>query len=661
MKKPLLLGLSIAMTLSISAQSSFRKMPANAPVKKAKTFIKNIIDASDAKFPKKNYAPLANNNAKMTAPPYKKVSSSHNLLSVLVSQSNPLNYNKDLNAVSYVHRQSFDWVFTGSNSGNQQISWTTNNGTTWDTLVHGLCNGAGVRYRYPSGAIFNPTGNTNIANAFVVGSGPITDGSNWVGNYYVSGQLNGTNKDSQDMLNGAGPWPTHHFARIDFDMVNGQAKVASSLLADPAATTVAGQAYRGMAVATGTFNAGNNAFDWTFDTLNVTANAQVDGAGDAYLNTLGYHAWSDNGQTGYYVWFGVDVASTAIGARSYQPIVFKTTNGGTSWAQYMPGFDWSTVPTMQQYLFSYDGTNLKAFFSTGNGNDMAVDANGDLHIACQILSATSDDQDSLGYIFSVQPNYIYDAYTTSGGWNASLIDSISANASNGEATTVWSDQSTSPPTAYDNDARLQISKSVNGDKLFFEWVDTDISQVTDPINIQPSLYAKGVDVNTRCWTAVKPYYASTDYAYYHYTCQRAVSPTATTYLIPTTYINSADGSFNAINPIAHYYVDDVTFADADFSICPVGVAENEAMLSAINVYPNPTNGSATLSVKVKEANEISVNLYNTIGQLVITKKVKGEVGVNKINLATENLASGIYFYEVKVADFTISNKLMIQK
>ncbi|MBC7862837.1 MAG: T9SS type A sorting domain-containing protein [Bacteroidia bacterium] len=663
MKKPLLLGLSIALGVAMSAQGNFRKKPVNAPIKKVSNFTKSTID-KDVQFPKRTYAPLSNNNAKITAPPYKKISTSFNLLTAIVAQSNCLNYNKDLNAVSFVHRQSSQWTFAGSNSGNAQITYTTNNGTTWDSLVFGLCNGSGVRYRYPSGAIYNPTGNTNIANAFAVGAGPITDGGNWIGDFYSSGQLNNTNVNTVNYMNAtptAGV-PFHHFSRVGFDLAGNKAKVAGQLCIDPSGTTVPAIGFRGMSLATGTFNTGTNNFDWTFDTLNILSNVQVDNvASEPYVTYEGYTSWSDNGQIGYNVFFGVDVAATTPNTRTWTPIVFKTTNGGTSWAQYMPGFDWTTVDSILPYIASYDGVNAKPFFSISNGVDFAVDANGDLHIAAQILTGASDDQDSLGYIFNVG-NFIFDCWTTSAGWNAQLIDSISADASNQESSVVWSDQSTSPPGLYDNDARLQISKSVNGDKLFFGYVDTDISLTTDPINVQPFLVVKGVDVNSRCWTAEKTFTATSDFAYYHFISQRAMSPTATTYGIPATYVNSADGSFNAINPINHFYVDDITFSDADFSLCPnIGFGENEAMLSAINVYPNPTNGNATLSVKVKEANEISVNLYNTIGQLVITKKVKGEVGVNKINLATENLASGIYFYEVKVADFTITNKMMIQK
>ena len=56
-----------------------------------------------------------------------------------------------------------------------------------------------------------------------------------------------------------------------------------------------------------------------------------------------------------------------------------------------------------------------------------------------------------------------------------------------------------------------------------------------------------------------------------------------------------------------------------------------------------------------------VNVYNALGQIVISRKVNGVTGVNKISLTSESLSSGVYFYEVKAGDVTVTDKMMIQK
>jgi hypothetical protein len=654
MKKPLLLGLSVMLGIAtLSAQGKFRKLPSKASAQKGINLRKNSeIDAS-VQFPQKKSTLLQSNAKAAAAPPYKKMSSSYNLLTLLVSQSNCLSYNKELGAVAFTHRQSPNFGNTGANSGNTQITYTSDWGNNWDSLVYGYSQGSSA-YRYPSGAIYNPTGNTTIANAYAVGSGPITTGSGWVGNYYVSGQLNGNNLNSIEHMAGGGAWPTHYFARIDFDMVNGNAKVASMLTDDENYTN-----FRGTIISTGTFNTGTNTFDWTFDS--IKPNAQADGLGDLMIG-LGYQAWSENGQIGYVVTYGVDAAATTPETRTYQPMVYKTTDGGANWAQYMPAFDWLTTMINSGYgqmLYSYDGINAKPFFTTANGSDVTVDKNGELHMAIQVTSGYSDDQDSLGYVFSNIGNYIYDAYTDPiDGYKIELIDSIQANASNGEASLVWFDSQSS--TFYDNDARLQISKNEDGSKLFFVWADSDISQLSDPINALPYLCFKGVTVDGRCWTSKDSLFASGDAAWYHY-----VSPVTKgvsgTYNIPVSYAASADGSYSVLTQVDHYFMDDVMFTDSDFDPLCANSANQSASSINVSVFPNPSNGVATLSVKMNAANEVKVVVYNSLGQVVFTNKVAGVAGVNNINLATENLSAGVYFYEVKAGDYSVTDKMMIQK
>ncbi len=660
MKKPLLLGLSVMLGItSLSAQGKFRKLPSNATVQKGVNLKKNsAIDQNSVQFPQKKSNLLNSNNKAAAAPPYKMMSSSYNLLTLLVSQSNCLSYNKELGAVAFTHRQSPNYGNAGANSGNTQITYTTNWGTNWDSLVYGYSQGASA-YRYPSGAIYNPTGNTTIGNAFAVGSGPITTGSGWVGNYYVSGQLNGTNLDSQEQYVGGGSWPTEFFSRIDFDMVAGKAKVLGSLTDDENYTN-----FRGHIINIGTFNSGTNTFDWTFDSIKPRAVA--DAAGDLQMG-LGYQAWSDNGQIGYVVTYGVDSAATTPGTRTYQPMVYKTTDGGTTWNQYQPAFDWLNLmmnhpdQLAAKYLYSYNGTDAKPFFTTTNGSDLVVDKNGELQICIQITSGYSDHPDSLGYTFGGLPNYIYNCWTDpTDGWKMQLIDSIQANASNGEASLVWYESQAG--VFYDNDARLQMSRSEDGYKLFFVWADSDISQLSDPINVSPYLCFKGVDVDTRCWTPKDSMYASSDFAWYHYVSPVTKGTSVSgTYNIPVSYSISADLSYSVLTQIDHYFMDDMTLTDADFTVCTIGMNENATLANNVSLYPNPSNGSATMNVNMSNSGEIKVNIYNAIGQAVYSTKVNGVAGTNVINLSSENLPAGIYFYEVKTGEFSVTNKMIIKK
>jgi hypothetical protein len=69
-----------------------------------------------------------------------------------------------------------------------------------------------------------------------------------------------------------------------------------------------------------------------------------------------------------------------------------------------------------------------------------------------------------------------------------------------------------------------------------------------------------------------------------------------------------------------------------------------------NIYPNPTHDELNVVLSVDNAAEVSVNVYNTIGQLVLSRASNSlKVGANTIKLSTTELAKGNYFLKVESA------------
>jgi len=84
-------------------------------------------------------------------------------------------------------------------------------------------------------------------------------------------------------------------------------------------------------------------------------------------------------------------------------------------------------------------------------------------------------------------------------------------------------------------------------------------------------------------------------------------------------------------------------------------------------YPNPFNPTTTISFALPEAGEVSLAIYNLNGQLV-KKLVAGEMNAGRHNVlwdATnargERVASGVYLYIIKAANFTARRKLVLMK
>jgi len=79
-------------------------------------------------------------------------------------------------------------------------------------------------------------------------------------------------------------------------------------------------------------------------------------------------------------------------------------------------------------------------------------------------------------------------------------------------------------------------------------------------------------------------------------------------------------------------------------------------------YPNPFNPTTTLSFSVENNEDVTLNVYNTAGQLVRTL-VNGMVerGEHKVVFDANHLASGVYVYTLKTANQSAMNKMVLVK
>ena len=70
-------------------------------------------------------------------------------------------------------------------------------------------------------------------------------------------------------------------------------------------------------------------------------------------------------------------------------------------------------------------------------------------------------------------------------------------------------------------------------------------------------------------------------------------------------------------------------------------------------YPNPFNPSTTIRYALPRASNVSVIVYNALGQQVaIIVNEQQEAGYHDVVFAGTNLASGVYFYRLSVSPLT---------
>lgn len=79
-------------------------------------------------------------------------------------------------------------------------------------------------------------------------------------------------------------------------------------------------------------------------------------------------------------------------------------------------------------------------------------------------------------------------------------------------------------------------------------------------------------------------------------------------------------------------------------------------------YPNPFNPSTMLSYDLPKASNVTLSVYNSLGQLVATLiNEKVQAGKHSLYFDASHLQSGIYYYRITADKFTSTRKMMLIK
>ncbi len=79
-------------------------------------------------------------------------------------------------------------------------------------------------------------------------------------------------------------------------------------------------------------------------------------------------------------------------------------------------------------------------------------------------------------------------------------------------------------------------------------------------------------------------------------------------------------------------------------------------------YPNPFNASTVIEYSISNSSNVSIILYNLMGEKInVLENNFRTPGNYKINFDAGELTSGIYYYQIKTADFLQTKKLVLLK
>lgn len=93
----------------------------------------------------------------------------------------------------------------------------------------------------------------------------------------------------------------------------------------------------------------------------------------------------------------------------------------------------------------------------------------------------------------------------------------------------------------------------------------------------------------------------------------------------------------------------------------VDIAEEEAKIG-LNMYPNPATDLVSVQFDLLKNEDVSIKLYNNLGQLVLTQNQGTmERGIKTLAINTSELSTGLYHVNLNIGDKLFSKKISVVK
>ena len=564
-------------------------------------------------------------------------------------------YNPDMDIISVTYILDPETYPEASEVGIVGQFYSTDHGQTWNgpiVIADDLSNGPNY---YTTGSMYNPEGNSNIDEVQAVYQGTIfpTTGdwrfSMYGNNYYDGSSLMNYSFESTDPGYGYyGYWNIFGLQQIGDEMrcmnlyTFGDWSAFSEISIESIRATYDG-----------------GEFDWE-NTEQVEVDFLLDEEGVVQWNGMYVSndagaeiAWSNDGEIGY-AWM---LGTHADDLSAWQPIVFRTEDGGDSWDYIFLDFqEEDNQAILYPHLINAGGTEIVIpMFNESVGT---VNAAGDLEMIAKVGSASAD-------IFT---------YPDSLGWTWSYpgdLFNITVNA-DGVSNLIWVDSLNTSNVAQDSEGnycgtegwqhRLYATKSADEEQIMFTWTDTRDTEANE-LNLQPDLFGWAKNSYTSmeeeiCFTEGTLYET-----FYYFTCGSDFAiDMGDNFTVPYVQAVSpgefSSNSSTSADPVTVSYVTGI-----EFPKLPVGVNEISNGYSSIKVaqnQPNPFTGTTTIEISSNTVAPVMLEVSNIMGQTIYTMNAGTINGSKRVELNASDLESGVYFYTVTIGNESVSKKMVIE-
>jgi len=577
----------------------------------------------------------------------------------------------DLNCVINIHRMGpgsappslsgYLGIDFGINMGLTQSDWTS------QVQIHAATLPSSPYYydasRYPSVGIYNPPGNTTLANAFLAYFAPNFANLNLDGfGGYSYGTANLANlTDTIKHLKWYDPTP---YTYVPDGFTISKTGIAHMVDIDMNAESGAEVYQDSIIYGRGVWNAATNDFDYTFKTLAFPCR-ESGTAADCKI------AASPDGNT---IWISVLTNYTGgtpgvapLIDSTFYPLLRRSEDGGLTWSEPIPVYldGPNGISGIKNQYSDYFIQNFfvgppwpsrdEIPYTSAFDHSLSVDKWGEVHIGVAIGYAPGSYSISTGVDSLIN---VFDIISCNDGEFFYGIFLGSLKTFRG----TWGD--------YSSDNRVYVSSTEDGDKMFFTWNDTRVDGVVD--NQNPDVYARGFNLYTNMITSDNDTDAPNNVTFLSDITQEAywqcTSPYVFTdnnkYTIPICTQWFADPALDA----SFKYIPDFYYVDADFNIfavgenpCTVWPGQKNNEIIVEKIYPNPIVDFANVTVNLNQNATVSLEVMNIVGRRVMfLDKGTMNAGTQQFSIDVSSLPSGIYFITISINGQSFTRKMMVE-
>lgn len=575
--------------------------------------------------------------------------SAGNAYGSISSSMHQVSFNTATNQVIFIHRTNNKiFVADDANNGQYRYDVSRDGGATWTSNL-GLLNPSGTQAgfacRFPNATMYNPTGNTNPDSAYLTYFGSFHDGgtaADWQG--YCTGRAR--------LDNSPATFTERRYSPNMGNTATGGNLVQSSpgvfWAVDEYVVNADGTNPTGISVYKGTWNADTNGVVWTAPiVLNPPLDNSADGNKHVNASCIAFDP------TGQYGWIAASADVTADAEGTFDPIFYKSTDFGATWSSVI-SLDLDNISGI-----NYDPINGPA--STTFELGLSVDVNGNPHLGLVVIPGSTTTPFSV--LGNAPDKFLYDVtynptFTPACQWRAIKLDYINSLRQDiGDASL---------------DNYIKSSRSEDGTKIFFSWVDSDSSLVgANQDNTAPDFRVIGIDVVNNLRTLAKNF--TTGDAVWEGDVlwpqtSNIARDIAGTYNIPTVFAR-LNGARSDLDTTYFHYVSNINFTSAEFNLqldndgpdlamigdtapwVAVGGSYTDPGATAFDCY----DGDLTDSISV-------VSTVNTgvAGVYTITYTVSDEAGNTSTVVRTVRVATAPNCTFTVVPSSSIANRVNFQ-